>query len=144
MRDRCGSCIFRGDPEVGHGCTHSPGGAENPMMPNRDELCPFIRSEGKSRWQEKPNPHGKLIVGYETSRAPRDGMIRMPTPSHDDPMSYVIRGDTVRFWLDSQGNCWADQEKTEFVGCIGDFEEEVPSREEIDRVLAEFRKRFNL
>jgi hypothetical protein len=55
----------------------------------------------------------------------------------------VVR-DGKKFCLDEEGNCFSADEKQEPIGRIEDFEEESPTKEEMDRVIAEMRRKYNL
>ena len=139
MRDRCGSCRNKGGSK---GCKFSPN-PEKPMMPNNDQICVFIRKEGKSRWEPKPNPHGKIISPMEESQPYPEGAgeIRAPAPIHTGELSLVV-WESRRFLVDKEGNCFSNCEKRKPLGHISELQEKEPNKEEVKQGIDWLQKRI--
>jgi hypothetical protein len=113
---RCGDCKFRQDGA----CSFSED-KENPARPNFDEMCIW----SPSKFERKEDPWARVISPrQEPNPAPMNPEIRGPVPKPRDSMCYIQRGNHQRFWKDQDGNCWADKEKTKFLGRISDLNRE--------------------
>lgn len=141
MSQYCGNCRHRAG-----GCSFSPD-PENPILENLDQPCVFIKTEGRSRWEPKIDFHGRLVVPLLTDPRPRDGRIMSPTPDHSNPLSLVVsKNEEDGIWqqfLTDGSRCFHVETK-EYIGELSDFQPKPPDPKEVDRVIKEFREKYNI
>jgi hypothetical protein len=104
--------------------------------------------EGRSRWQEKPNPYGRIYYpdGDQPHYPPGAGEIRSGTP---EPTGYslVCRQSpdglgSIRF-LTKDGKVYNPETK-KYMGKLEDFQPQKPTEEELEQATRWLKEKFKI
>jgi hypothetical protein len=114
------------------------------MMPNPDSKCVFLKRGEPSRFElaeRYKEERGKGFTPYDVPSHPVAHLKEIP---EDDGGKYsiVCREDRGSFRVDKDGNCFSDDDSMRPIGHITDFDEQQPTKEELEEFTLNLRKRM--